>query len=104
MHEVPPISPSAKNGETPLTGVQLLSKTLGSKPKGLSGIRPKCNVCLWTYHSDGTQMRPCRTEMEGVSGHSDRRFGKPPHLPPCVSGKEQSRFGKVESNLTNFKC
>jgi hypothetical protein len=34
MHRVSPISPSAKNGETPLTGVQLLSKTLGSKPKG----------------------------------------------------------------------
>jgi hypothetical protein len=34
MHRVSPISPSAKNGETPLTGFQLLSKTLGSKPKG----------------------------------------------------------------------
>jgi hypothetical protein len=34
MHRVPPISPSAKNGETPLTGIQLLSKPFGSKPTG----------------------------------------------------------------------
>jgi len=45
-----------------------------------------------------------KSRLLAIKSYSSRqRFGKPPRVPSSVSGKEQSRFGKFESSLTNSK-